>query len=159
MIKIKTYPKRIYDYNVTNQKHGPNDSFISIGYTFPLNDADYGQDLPVIPKSGRYILLNFDDVLEDVELPTLGGGENVKCHKITSEQASGIVKFALATPDDTIIHIHCQAGQSRSVGVGEALFQIFKTAGREVDLTHTKVVISPNQTVFKSVLDAYEAQL
>lgn len=142
-IKIISYPKRIFDHVVSNKKYEPGDSFISIGYTFAVED---GEDDPVLPTGERTLRVMFDDVVEDAVFPSVGG-ESTKVFAIRPEQARDILAFGMSALPGTTIHVHCFAGQSRSVGVAEALAEAYKKHGREFDLRHTKIAVSPNLAV------------
>jgi predicted protein tyrosine phosphatase len=142
-IKIISYPKRIFDHMVNSGTYEPGDLFISIGYTFAVED---GEDDPVLPAGERTLRVNFDDVVEDAVFPSVGGSET-KVFAIRPEQARSILEFGMLAQPGATVHVHCFAGQSRSAGVAVALAEAYEEHGREFDLWHTKVYTSPNQTV------------
>lgn len=145
MIKIISYPKRIFDYMVKNKKYTPGDSFISIGYSFIAED-----DESVLPSNERCIRVLFDDVIDDAEFPTIGG-EVTKVHVISSKQAQDLLIFGLAANSNSTIHIHCFAGQSRSVAVAQGLEFAFKQVNIPCDIRHTKIDITPNSAVLSAI--------
>lgn len=160
-MKIITYPKKKFDEMVVRGEYAPDDIFISVGYTRSIEDFEEGYDEPVIPvrygnmrvksvKSGfdtpevpqtdNFLRVKFDDVLEDF-------GEHNRA--FTQENAEEILKFCRHARLTSTIHIHCQAGQSRSAAVGEALKSIYTEMGDIVDITHTSGYIVPNKTVLR----------
>ena len=141
-MRIITYSKKKFDPMVENKEYESTDTFISIGYTREINDFELGYDEPKIPDSSNYLRIKFDDVIEDF------GKENKAFTKTNAEEILNLCK----NPGSTI-HIHCQAGQSRSAGVGEALKFIFNEMGMNVDLTHTTGYVVPNKTVVRLLLE------
>ena len=140
MMKIITYPKKKFDLMVKNKEYTDTDYFISIGYTREINDVEMGYDDPAIPEAPNFKRIKFDDVIVDF------GPENLA---FTQENAEEIFKFLSSVTPSSTIHIHCQAGQSRSAGLGEVLKAIYIEKGYDVDITHESGYIVPNKTVLK----------
>ena len=153
-ISIVSYPKRLFDKMVLENAYGPNDKFISIGYSFPVNDVELGPDEPLLPENNPCLRLLFDDVVQDVALPIIGGGTSVS-KVITPEQAKRILFFAFDIADGATIHVHCQQGQSRSVGVAEALTDCFKAHKIAVDVKHLNAETNANKAVRNAILQQY----
>ena len=139
-----TYPKKKFDLMIVNKEYRADDFFISIGYTREINDTELGYDEPKIPASPNFLRTKFDDVIVDF------GAEN---RAFTQENAEEILKFCKHALPTSTIHIHCQAGQSRSAGVGEALNYIYKEMGIESDITHESGYVVPNKTVIRLLLE------
>ena len=142
-IKIITYPKKQFDNMVFKKEYNIEDCFISIGYTKSLT-WDPTFDTPLKPDTEKFLRVKFDDVIEDF-------GENNLA--FTQENAERIFKFLEHNQPSPTIHIHCQAGQSRSVALGEALKIIFTEIGYNVDLYHTNTYVNPNATVLRIMLE------
>jgi hypothetical protein len=161
MIKIITYPKKKFDEMVFSGNYSSDDIFVSIGYTREIDDFEPGYDDPVIPvkygnmrvksvkpgfdtpeipEQGSFLRVKFDDVIEDF-------GEHNRA--FTQENAEEILKFCGHARPTSTIHIHCQAGQSRSAALGVALKFIYDEAGVSCDLTHTSSYVCPNKTVLR----------
>lgn len=160
-MRIITYPKKKFDEMVVRGEYAPDDIFISVGYTRSIEDFEPGHDEPVIPvrygnmrvkevkpgfdtpevhQTDNFLRVKFDDVLEDF-------GEHNRA--FTQENAEEILKFCRHAQLTSTIHIHCQAGQSRSAAIGEALKSIYTEMGEMVDVTHTSGYIVPNKTVLR----------
>lgn len=134
-----------FDKMVESGNYSSKDSFISIGYTFEINDPDFGSDDPVVPESGRFLRTLFDDVLWDF-------GET---KSIDLNQAREIVGFCNGIEPDSTLHIHCQAGQSRSVAVAIGLSELLQKKGFEIELEHSRGEdISPNMLVLSMIRKA-----
>lgn len=108
-----------------------NDSFVSIGHTFVVEG-----DEPSTPYTGRFLRILFDDVLFDI-------GHAIA---ITHEDAREILKF-IDAHDTGSVHIHCQAGQSRSTAVAESIAAYFRKQGKFVEVQHRNPDFSPNKRV------------
>jgi hypothetical protein len=161
MIKIVTYPKKKFDEMVVSGNYSSDDIFVSVGYTRTPEDFEPGYDDPVtpfrwgnmqvksvkpgfdtpeIPESSFFLRTKFDDILEDF-------GEHNRA--FNQENAEEILKFCRHERLTSTIHIHCQAGQSRSAALGVALKAIYDEAGIPCDLTHTNSYVFPNKTVLR----------
>ena len=154
---------------IKNKEYQDSDYFISIGYTRTIENFEDGYDDPSVPKmkymgltikstkpgfdtpevpdAPNFLRSKFDDVIEDF------GEENKAFNQRNAEE---IFLFLQHIPMDSTIHIHCQAGQSRSTGVGEGLKTIFTELGYEVDIYHVNSYIVPNKTVVKILLENKE---
>lgn len=143
MIHIVTYPKRLFDRMVKNNWYKETDYFLSIGESRVLEG-----DEPAVPDSLNFMRLGFDDVVMDM----LG----VKA--INMDQAKMIVSFANTIQDDTTVHIHCGAGVSRSTASAKAISEILEAKGLQIDHKRLGESYHPNPTVYKLVMEAYEAQ-
>ena len=146
-MKIITYPKKKFDLMVSNKEYSPSDIFISIGYTRRITHFEPGYDTPIIPDSQNFLRVKFDDVIEDF------GKDNIA---FTKDNAEAILNICNNAEQTSTIHIHCQAGQSRSAAVGEALKEIYDYLGIDSDLIHTSGYVVPNKTVLKILLENKE---
>jgi predicted protein tyrosine phosphatase len=165
MIKIITYPKKQFDQMVNSKEYDQNDLFISIGYTRSHEHFEEGFDIPALPNNSgslrvksvkpgfdtpamtdnpNFLRVKFDDILVDF------GPNNLA---FTQENAQEIFKFLGQEQPSNTIHIHCQAGQSRSAAVGEALKYIFNEMDINVDLYHTNSYTNPNTTVLRVMFE------
>lgn len=133
---IRSYPKKLFDKMVDTKEYGPNDSFISIGYTFPVYDTGLWDDDPRIPEEGRFLRILFDDILMDFG----------QCKAMTETQAHEILTFIEEHTGGTI-HVHCQMGQSRSVAVADSLAKLFRSRGADIETDHLNSIIHPNKLV------------
>lgn len=99
-------------------------AYISIEGTDDLAKTGIIGDNTHFLEDGPDILnLNFDDVEEDIEY-TSPEGVVYKAKAITEFQARKILDFAKNHKDYNLL-IHCMAGKSRSVAIGEGLIEIF----------------------------------
>lgn len=138
-----------FDKMVESGNYSRHDSFISIGYTFGINDIEFGSDLPVEPKSGRFLRILFDDVLWDFQ----------DTKAIDLNQANEIIEFCDELEPDSTLHIHGQDGQSRSVAVAIGLSEHLQRRGFDVDLEHSRGEdISPNMLVLSMIRKASKEQ-
>ena len=72
---------------------------------------------------------------------------------ITDEQASEIASYVLRVRDDVDrIIVHCEAGVSRSAGVGAAIMKYLNGSDWDV---FDKPKFRPNMTCYRKVLDAF----
>ena len=109
---IKTYSLRLFEKMIKNKEYKPGDYFISITHTTDKDEYS-------IPEGEHYLRLRFDDVLTTVH------GNTRSIIAMTPEQADEISNFIKDTDSDSRIHIHCMAGMSRSVAVGECIRDYF----------------------------------
>lgn len=140
---------------VKDNSYSELDCFISIGYTkksnelpnsshsFRIKSAKDGFDDPIIPTNPNFLRVKFDDILEDF-------GENNLA--FNDKNAEEILNFLSIIKPRGTIHIHCQMGKSRSVGLGIAIKKLYDELGFEVDILHTTSLIVPNQTVIDVLL-------
>jgi predicted protein tyrosine phosphatase len=144
MIKIITYPKRLFDKMVNESRYKESDYFISIGHSSKLEG-----DEPSIPKSKNFLRLEYDDVLYDV----LGN------KGITVEQSNQTIDFVSTIWEhnfnDINIHIHCQAGQSRSTGTAVSIADVLKSKGYDIWFEHLGSEFYPNKRVMSFINDAW----
>ena len=61
MVEIVTYPKRLFDRMVKNNKYKETDFFLSIGQAGIVEG-----DEPAVPDSLNFMRLGFDDVVMDI---------------------------------------------------------------------------------------------
>lgn len=141
MIQIVTYPKRLFDRMVKDHDYSEKDYFISIGHSHAFDG-----DEPTLPESANYLRLEYDDILHDVVLGSKG---------ISMQQAEEVVKFTEKIVDGVVLHIHCQAGQSRSTGTAIAAGQILNIKGYSISYTHFGEEFHPNVRVSSMIMEAW----
>jgi predicted protein tyrosine phosphatase len=119
------------------------DSFIVI-----RNTADDESSAPPEIPCGRVLELAFDDVYANSPL----GGK-----AIVLADAEKIAEFIINIPagEQATIHVSCNAGQSRSTGVAEALSNVLSKSNNTVEIEHTSPSINPNKIVNELVTKAF----
>ena len=142
MVEIVTYPKRLFDRMVKNNKYKETDFFLSIGQAGIVEG-----DEPAVPDSLNFMRLGFDDVVMDI----LGA------KAITPAQGKLIADFAKSIPDNVVVHVHCAAGVSRSTASAKAIREILEGKGMIVEHKRLGDSYHPNPTVYKLIMEAYNA--
>ena len=134
---ITTYSQRAFEKMVRNKEYLPGSYFISITH--------YNSDFEtyIAPPGEKFLRLKFDDVIEKV----LGS------IPFSEKNCNEIVDF-LKDINKENIYIHCAAGQSRSVGIAEALKEYY-----DCEVKHTSENINPNSLVYKMVKNKLQDKL
>lgn len=126
---IKTFSQRNFERMVRNKEYIKGSYFISITH--------YNSDFEtyIVPPGEKFLRLKFDDVTEKV-LGAIPFSDN-NCNEI--------IDF-LKNINNENIYIHCAAGQSRSVGIAEALKEHY-----DCEIEHTSENINPNSLVYNMI--------
>ena len=117
MLTVVTYSRKEFDnigFNDTNVDSYTNDYFICINATANIHSEPYFN-----LDHDNVLNLYFDDVLEDCKKfygPTDSEFE-FDAKAITVSQAKQLHKFIHSIPDNSVLHIYCTKGKSRSVAV------------------------------------------
>ena len=146
MVRIITYPQRLFDRMVENEKYSSDDFFLSI-----VHHNITEEEMPKRPQSLNHMIVKFDDVVADVL------GNKV----ITPEQAEAIVRFTYGIPDNVTVHIHCGAGVSRSTAAAKAIEEILDEAGNfgcgcDTQWSRLGDSYHPNPTVYNLIIQAHK---
>ena len=115
-------------------------SISSTAYRFPY----FNKSNPAVKA---ILYLSFDDVLDNEEF--------YGCSAISNEDAFKIVNFvnnSIGTLDIDAIEVHCDAGVSRSAGVGAAILKYLKGDDSEI---FDNPYFCPNDTCYKKVLNMF----
>lgn len=93
--------------------------FISINDTVGMFSEPYFQN------KENVLVLHFDDITNDIEVPTLSTNEIKKIIAFTEKQAGKIIDFLDKNKDRKLAIVHCAAGISRSGAVGQFINDYF----------------------------------
>jgi predicted protein tyrosine phosphatase len=129
MKNITVLSKRMFDNimmknNITNEnvKDKLDVAFISINNTEDTKEIPYFNDC----NSDNVLVLYFDDVEEDIEIPIIGENKIQKVKAFTIEQARILFNFIVKNTEKKSFIIHCTAGISRSGAVGTFINDYFQ---------------------------------
>ena len=130
----------IINENVSNKS---NVAFISINDIGGTNQIPYFNGC----NSENVLVLYFDDVEKDLEIPIIGENRIQKVKAFTIEQAKILFDFIVKNSEKKSFIVHCSAGISRSGAVGTFINDYFRQSYFE--FIEKNPYILPNQHVLR----------
>jgi predicted protein tyrosine phosphatase len=124
----------ITDENVEQRKDL---CFISINGTISITEKPWFSS-----SKKNVIVLFFDDVDVDAEIPILGTGKTELNKAFTEQQAKEVIDFLEQNKDKKQCFVHCAAGYSRSGAVGAFANDYF--GGNWFEFKNNNPAIKPN---------------
>ena len=114
--------------------------FISINGTIAITEKPYFSG-----NKKNVLVLFFDDVDADAEIPILGTGKTELNKAFTEQQAKEVIDFLEHNKDKAQCFVHCAAGYSRSGAVGAFANDYF--GGNWFEFKNNNPAIKPNGRV------------
>lgn len=117
-----------------------------------INDTCGTDEKPYFENKSNVLVLFFDDVEKDMDIPHVGTDEIYHIKAISSKQAEQIIDFIELNKDKSTCIVHCAAGISRSGAVGTFVNDYFN--GDYLEFKKRNPYIHPNITVLDKLHEA-----